>query len=88
MRPKRTVIEEAKDLNTLPIDDLISSHISYEEDLAAEKGNKDKNKSIAFKASKHESDEDNELDDEEMVMLAKRFRKFYNKTGEQRKFKN
>ena len=31
-RPKRTVIEEAKDLNILLIDDLISSLISYEED--------------------------------------------------------
>ena len=32
-----TAIEEAKDLNVLPIDDLIGSLISYEEDLAAEK---------------------------------------------------
>ena len=38
-RPKRTAIEEAKDLNILPIDDLIGSLISYEEDLAAERGN-------------------------------------------------
>ena len=45
-RPKRTAIEEAKDLNTLSIDDFISSLISYKEDLVAEK----KKKSIAFKA--------------------------------------
>ena len=36
-RPKRTTIEEAKNLNNLPIDDLISSLISYEEDLVVEK---------------------------------------------------
>ena len=29
-RPKRTAIEEAKSLNTLPLDDLISFLISYE----------------------------------------------------------
>ncbi|KAH9792992.1 Integrase catalytic domain-containing protein [Citrus sinensis] len=51
-RPKRTAIEEAKDLNVLPIDDLIGFLISYEEDLAAEKGYEEKKKNIALKASK------------------------------------
>ena len=79
---KRTVIEEAKDLNTLPIDDLISSLISYEEDLSVEKGNEEKKKkNIAFKALKHESDED-------MVMMARRFRKFFKKAGERKRFRN
>ncbi|KAH9779936.1 hypothetical protein KPL71_007899 [Citrus sinensis] len=79
-RPKRTAIEEAKDLNILPIDDLIGSLISYEEDLAAERGNEEKKKSIALKASKHESDEESELDEEEMDMLARRFRKLFKKS--------
>ena len=87
-RPKRAAIEEAKDLNTLPIDDLIGSLISYEEDLAAYKGNEEKKKSIALEASKHESDEESELDDEEMTILARRFRKFYKKTSERRRFRN
>ena len=51
-RPKRTAIEEAKDLNTLPIDDLIGSLISYEEDLAVERDNEEKKKNIALEASK------------------------------------
>ncbi|KAH9768444.1 hypothetical protein KPL71_011606 [Citrus sinensis] len=68
--PKRTAIEEAKDLNVLPIDDLIGSLISYEEDLAAEKGHEEKKKNIALKASKRESDEESEMDDEELAMLA------------------
>ncbi|KAH9673511.1 Integrase catalytic domain-containing protein [Citrus sinensis] len=87
-RPKRTAIEEAKDLNTLPLDDLIGSLISYEEDLAAEKGHEEKKKSIALKASKYESDEESEPDDEELAILARRFRKFFKKTGERRNFRN
>ncbi|KAH9703924.1 hypothetical protein KPL70_011269 [Citrus sinensis] len=87
-RPKRTAIEEAKDLNTLPLDDLIGSLISYEEDLAAEKGHEEKKKSIALKASKYESDGESEPDDEELAMLARRFRKFFKKTRERRNFRN
>ncbi|KAH9733812.1 Integrase catalytic domain-containing protein [Citrus sinensis] len=87
-RPKRTVIEEAKNLNTLPLNDLIGSLISYEEDLAAEKRDEEKKKSIALKASKYESDGDSEPDDEELAMLARRFRKFFKKTEERRKFRN
>ncbi|KAH9770162.1 hypothetical protein KPL71_012287 [Citrus sinensis] len=87
-RPKRTVIEEAKDLNILPIDDLIGSLISYKEDLAAERGNEEKKKSIALKASKHESDEESELDEEEMDILARRFRKLFKKSSERRKFRD
>ncbi|KAH9725303.1 hypothetical protein KPL70_007819 [Citrus sinensis] len=86
-RQKRTAIEEAKDLNVLPIDDLIGSLISYEEDLAVEKGYEEKKKNIALKASKRESDEESEMDDEELVMLARRFRKFYKKNNEQRKLR-
>ncbi|KAH9658634.1 hypothetical protein KPL70_023569 [Citrus sinensis] len=86
-RPKRTAIEETKDLNVLPIDDLIGSLISYEEDLVAEKGHEEKKKNIALKASKRESDEEREMDDEELAMLARRFRKFYKKNNKQRKFR-
>ena len=87
-RPKRTAIEEAKDLNILPIDDLIGSLISYEEDMAAERSNEEKKKSIALKASKHESDEESELDEAEMDMLTRRFRKLFKKSGERRKFRD
>ncbi|KAH9648550.1 Integrase catalytic domain-containing protein [Citrus sinensis] len=70
-RPKRTAIKEAKDLNILPLDDLIGSLISYEEDLAVEKGHEEKKKSIALKASKYDSDGESEPDDEELAMLAR-----------------
>ncbi|KAH9680380.1 hypothetical protein KPL71_026530 [Citrus sinensis] len=87
-RPKRTAIEEAKDLNILPIDDLIGSLISYEEDLAAERGNEEKKKSIALKVLKHKSDEESELDEEEMDMQARKFRNFFKKSSERRKFRD
>ena len=45
-------------------------------------------KACALKASKYESDWESEPDDEELAMLARRFRKFFKKTGERRKFKN
>ncbi|KAH9791901.1 hypothetical protein KPL71_003915 [Citrus sinensis] len=87
-RPKRTAIEEDKDLNILAIDDLIGSLISYEEDLTAESGNEEKKKNIALKATKFESDGESEPDDEELAMLARRFRKFFKKTSDRRKFRN
>ena len=88
-KPKRTAIEEDKDLNTLPTDDLIGSFIYCEEDLVAEKGNEEKKKKkITLKASKHESDEESELDDEDMAMIARRFRKIFKKTSERKRFRN
>ena len=88
-RPKRTAIEEAKYLNILRIDDLIGFPISCEEDLTAENDNKEKRKkSIALKASKHASDEESELDDEDMAILSKRFKKFFKKVGERKRFRN
>ncbi|KAH9672063.1 hypothetical protein KPL70_017583 [Citrus sinensis] len=53
-----------------------------------ERGNEEKKKNIALKASKHESDEESELDEEEMDMLARRFRKLFKKSGERRKFRD
>ncbi|KAH9685862.1 hypothetical protein KPL70_014139 [Citrus sinensis] len=47
----------------------------------------EKKKNIALKASKCESDDESEMDDEELAMLARRFRKFYKKNNEQRKFR-
>ena len=48
----------------------------------------EKKKSIALKVSKYESDKESHLDNEEMVMLARRFRKYYKKASKRRKFRN
>ena len=62
----------------MPINDLISSLISYEKHLAAEKGIEEKKKKyIALKASKHERDEKSELADKDMTMMAMSFRNFF-----------
>ena len=88
-RPKKTAIEEVKYLNTLLINDLIGSLISYEKDLVAEKGNEEKKKkNIVFKASKPESNEESELDDKDMAMMARRFKKFFKKVSERKRFRN
>ncbi|KAH9679893.1 Integrase catalytic domain-containing protein [Citrus sinensis] len=61
---------------------------SEKEDLAAERGNEEKKKNIALKATKYENDGESEPDDEELAMLARRFRKFFKKIGDRRKFRN
>ena len=53
-----------------------------------EKRHEEKKKNIALKASKCESDEENRMNDEELAILAIRFRKFYKKNNEQRKFRS
>ena len=80
--PKRIVIEKVKDLNTLTIDDLIGLLISYNEDLSAERGNENKmQKSIALKASKSKSDEESKLKNEDIAMIARKFKNFFKKTN-------
>ena len=56
--------------------------------MTGEKGNEEKKRSIALKTSKHESDEESELDDEQLAILTRRFEKFYNKTNERGKFRS
>ena len=56
--------------------------------MTGEKGNDEKKKNIALKVSKHESDEKSELDEEVIDMLARRFRKFFKKFSERRKFRD
>ena len=86
---KITTIEEAKNLNTLTIDDLIGSLISYEEDLATERGDENKKKkSIALKVSRSESNDESEFKNEAMAMIATKLKTFFKKSSERWKFKN
>ena len=45
-------------------------------------------KSIALKALKSESDEESKLEDEDMAIILRKFRKFFKKSNERRKFRN
>ncbi|GJR41274.1 zf-CCHC domain-containing protein [Tanacetum coccineum] len=74
-RPKVTVIEESKDLSTLPLDELIGNlkvyEVALEKDSEVSKNKKEKYKSLAHKAKKLSSDEEAsclDSDDEEYGM--------------------
>ncbi|GAV74337.1 UBN2 domain-containing protein [Cephalotus follicularis] len=57
--PKVTAIEEAKDLSTLPLEDLLVSLMTHELRINDQEKNGPKKKTIALKALKYEeSDED------------------------------
>ncbi|GKC52810.1 hypothetical protein Tco_1075555 [Tanacetum coccineum] len=61
-RPKVTIIEESKDISTLPLDELIGNlkvyEVVLEKDSEISKSKKEKYKSLALKARKVSSDED------------------------------
>jgi len=73
---KTTAIEEANDLSTMTLENLIGNLMAYEVQLEErkkdERQHRSKKKELAFHAS---SDTDND-DEEEMAMLSKKFRKF------------
>ncbi|GAV87637.1 UBN2 domain-containing protein, partial [Cephalotus follicularis] len=63
---KVTAIEEAKDLSTLPLEDLLGSLMTHELRMSDQARNEPKKKTIALKASK-----DEESDEDEMALLTK-----------------
>ncbi|GJW76718.1 zf-CCHC domain-containing protein [Tanacetum coccineum] len=99
-RAKVTTIEEAKDLATLYLDELIGNLKVYEmvldNDGVTSKTTKEKVKSLAFndKVTREETSNDNECQDESneeeseaFNLLARNFRKFFHKGGESSKKK-
>ncbi|KAI4379930.1 hypothetical protein MLD38_006166 [Melastoma candidum] len=78
---KKTAIEEAKDLSTLQLDQLMSSLMSYEMERTSQSDVK--RASVAFKASEEpieDSDNEAEIDlDDELAMIAKRLLRFASK---------
>ena len=79
-----TTIQEAKDLNTLSLDELMGFLITHE--LTMQHRTKDdqkKRKSIAFKAaidkmegSKDEHSSNNDMQDEDLAMIVMKFKRF------------
>ncbi|GJY19312.1 UBN2 domain-containing protein [Tanacetum coccineum] len=86
-RPKVTAIEESKDLSTLPLDELIGNLKVYEvvlkKDSEASKIKKEKYKSLALKARKVSSDEEESCSgsDKEYAMAIRDFKKFFRRKG-------
>ncbi|MBA0710962.1 hypothetical protein Golax_010203, partial [Gossypium laxum] len=80
--PKVMAIEESKDLNSLSLDELIGSLLTYDMKInynVKEIKEVPKKVGVAFKSTTCEKDEDssnNDDDDDEMEMFAKRFKRF------------
>ncbi|GAV75946.1 UBN2 domain-containing protein [Cephalotus follicularis] len=80
--PKVTAIEEAKNLNLLPLDDLLGSLMTHE--LTKQKREDDvekerkKKKVVALKSSTNEDSDDDEDDDndEDLSLFTRKFKKF------------
>ncbi|GAV62025.1 zf-CCHC domain-containing protein/DUF4219 domain-containing protein/UBN2 domain-containing protein [Cephalotus follicularis] len=76
--PKVTAIEEEKDLNTLPLEELLGSLMTHEMTIKNheddEEQDKNKKKVIAFKSSTVDSSE--EESDDEMALITRRFKTF------------
>ncbi|GJR65517.1 zf-CCHC domain-containing protein [Tanacetum coccineum] len=87
-RSKITVIEESKDLSTLPLDELFGNlkvyEVVLEKDLEISKNKKEKYKSLALKARKVLSEEEatsSDSNDEEYAMAVRDFKKFFKRRG-------
>ncbi|GAV62619.1 zf-CCHC domain-containing protein/UBN2 domain-containing protein [Cephalotus follicularis] len=76
--PKVTAIEEAKDLNTLPLEELLGSLMTHEMTIKNheddEEQYKRKKKVIAFKSSTTDSSEEDS--DDEIALMTRRFKKY------------
>ncbi|GAV66887.1 UBN2 domain-containing protein, partial [Cephalotus follicularis] len=71
---KVTAIEEANDLSTLPLEDLLGSLMTHELRMKDQDKSDHKKRTIALKASKDESKEESDQD-KEMAFLTKRIKK-------------
>ncbi|XP_042515258.1 uncharacterized protein LOC122089599 [Macadamia integrifolia] len=87
-RPKKTAIEEAKDLTKISLDYLLGSLQTHEVELKADKPTpKNKIKTIALKTSQTIEEVSDDEDDEEFNMekeislITKKFNKFFKKKG-------
>ncbi|GJV84950.1 zf-CCHC domain-containing protein [Tanacetum coccineum] len=87
-RAKVTAIEESKNLTTLPLDELIGNLKVHEEiikkDSETVKSKREQNRSIALKARKESSYENNssfDSEDEEYAMAVRNFKKFFKRRG-------
>ncbi|GAV85197.1 UBN2 domain-containing protein, partial [Cephalotus follicularis] len=77
--PKVTVIEEAKNLNVLPLEDLLGSLMTHELSMQKkdddEEKEKKKKKIVALKSSLIKDSEDGD-ENEELSLITRKFKKF------------
>ncbi|GAV75134.1 LOW QUALITY PROTEIN: zf-CCHC domain-containing protein/UBN2 domain-containing protein, partial [Cephalotus follicularis] len=83
--PKVTAIEEAKDLSTLPLEQLLGSLMTHETTMKNHEHVKvKKKKTIALKASREESESD---EDDDIILISKQFKKFLKSQKGKKAFK-
>jgi hypothetical protein len=83
---KTTAIEEANDLNTLTLEDLVGNLMAYEVQLQDRQEEEPKKRSLAFKATS-DSENSEEDEDEDIALITRQFRRFIKKGRFQRKVK-
>ena len=85
-KPKVTVITKSKDVDSIPIDELVGSLQSYELDLSKT----NKSKSMALKSANDVDDNgfDDELSSTKIAYLAKNFRNFLRNNNRKARGKN
>ncbi|GAV60342.1 UBN2 domain-containing protein [Cephalotus follicularis] len=72
--PKVTAIEEAKNLNVLPLEDLLGSLMTHE--LSMQKKDDDEEKEKKKKKMSQIEDSEDDDDDEEVALITRKFKKF------------
>ncbi|GAV70525.1 UBN2 domain-containing protein, partial [Cephalotus follicularis] len=72
--PKVTAIEEAKDLNTLPLEDLLGSLMTHELPINRKDDDEGKKKVIALKSSTNEETDDES--DKKLPLITREFKRF------------
>ena len=83
---KVTAIQEAKDMNKITLDELIGNLQTYElRKNSQQKEEQKKDRGLALKAHK---DIDSDLEDEDMALMSRKFKKFFKKVKENNKRKD
>ena len=85
-RPKVTTITESKDVNSIPVDELVGSLQSYELDVL--KTNKSKSMALKSVDDVDGNGFDDELSSTEITCLAKNFRNFLRNNNRRARSKN
>jgi len=84
--PKVTAIQEAKDMNKIFLDELIDNLQTYELKRSSQQKKETKrDRGLALKGLEEEG---LDLDEEEMAMITRKFKKFFKKAKESSKRKN